>query len=157
QWTAEEDALLRAAVSALPYGAWAKVAEKVPGRSERQCRRRWVDHLAHCQRSVESSHARRGSWTEEENERLRELVAQYGFLWTTIAQHMGTRTATQCRDRWRSSMEPGRKPGRWTGDEDELLRRGVEQYGRRWKMVASVVPGRTPRQCSARWNAVIDP
>jgi hypothetical protein len=166
-WSSKEDALLSEAVKMYPYGEWARVARRVPGRTDRQCRRRWVEHLANQnqnQTNINTSTntatircGRKTTWTEQENERLKRLVAEYGFLWTTIARHMGSRNATQCRDRWRSSMIPGIKSGHWTEEEDELLRKGVEQYNRRWKMVASMVPGRTARQCSARWNAAIDP
>ncbi|KAI8056155.1 Homeodomain-like protein, partial [Syncephalis plumigaleata] len=153
-WSKEEDARLCAAVE--EYGMeWAKVAKMFPGRSQNSCRSRWYFSTA--------STIKRGYWTSEEDALLAEAVnaypyvAEYGFLWTTIARHMGSRTPTQCRDRWRSSMTPGIKSGHWTEEEDELLRQGVKQYNRRWKMVASMIPGRTPRQCSARWNAAIDP
>lgn len=46
----------------------------------------------------------------------------------------------------------------WTVEEDEILRRAVEQHnGRGWKLVAEQLPGRTHSQAAHRWQKVLDP
>lgn len=46
----------------------------------------------------------------------------------------------------------------WTHEEDEKLRKAVEQYkGRGWKQVAELLPGRTHSQAAHRWQKVLDP
>ena len=57
RWNQEDDEALTAAVKAAGQGSWRsrqlgtkswlKVAENVPGRTDKSCRNRWVDNLAH--------------------------------------------------------------------------------------------------------------
>lgn len=46
----------------------------------------------------------------------------------------------------------------WTLEEDEVLKKAVEQFkGRGWKQVAELLPGRTHSQAAHRWQKVLDP
>lgn len=48
--------------------------------------------------------------------------------------------------------------GKWSADEDELLRQSVtEQGGKNWKKIASKLRGRTDVQCLHRWQKVLRP
>lgn len=48
--------------------------------------------------------------------------------------------------------------GKWTEDEDELLRQAVSDFGgKSWKKIASRLPGRTDVQCLHRWQKVLKP
>ncbi|KAI9597045.1 Homeodomain-like protein, partial [Syncephalis fuscata] len=143
-WSSQEEAILHDTVAECGTN-WLTVAKHLPGRSPNSCRSRWYS-------SVDTTMTRKGRWSEREKQRLNELVSKYGFLWTAIAYQLKTRTATQCRDQWRSTLMPGIKLGHWTEEEDALLRQGVKKYKRRWKLVAAMVPGRTARQCCARWD-----
>ncbi|KAJ2717182.1 myb-like DNA-binding protein bas1 [Coemansia spiralis] len=51
------------------------------------------------------------------------------------------------------TKRPRGPSSRWTGSEDELLKRAVAQFGedRQWVKVAQQVPGRTNLQCRQRW------
>nr|XP_033795565.1 transcriptional activator Myb isoform X5 [Geotrypetes seraphini] len=47
---------------------------------------------------------------------------------------------------------------RWTREEDEKLKRLVEQNGTEdWKVIASFLPNRTDVQCQHRWQKVLNP
>jgi hypothetical protein len=46
KWTPAEDALLVAALAELGSPAWAQIALRVPGRTGKQCRERWLGRLA---------------------------------------------------------------------------------------------------------------
>jgi hypothetical protein len=47
---------------------------------------------------------------------------------------------------------------KWTLPEDELLRETVDREGEtNWSRVASVLPGRTGKQCRERWRNQLDP
>ncbi len=47
---------------------------------------------------------------------------------------------------------------RWTHEQDDALRRAVEQNeGKNWKVIAESVPGRTHVQCLQRWKKVLQP
>jgi hypothetical protein len=50
------------------------------------------------------------------------------------------------------------KRGRWTVEEDDLLRAAVSSNGEKcWRDISAQVPGRTPIQCLHRWNKVLKP
>lgn len=50
------------------------------------------------------------------------------------------------------------KGKRWTPEQDEALRKAVEEFGQRnWKAIASRVDGRNHAQCLQRWNKVLKP
>jgi myb proto-oncogene protein len=48
--------------------------------------------------------------------------------------------------------------GKWSEDEDELLRKAVKEFGgKNWKQIASKLRGRTDVQCLHRWQKVLRP
>jgi len=54
--------------------------------------------------------------------------------------------------------EEERKVGKWTPEEDELLRKYVPIYGeKQWRKVAEHIPGRTSIQCLHRWTKILKP
>ncbi|NXO75719.1 SNPC4 protein, partial [Sitta europaea] len=92
-WTPEEDAMLMAAVK--KYGAkdWYKIRREVPGRSDAQCRDRYLKAL---HRGL-----KKGKWSWEEEEQLIELVQKHGVgHWSKIASELPHRTNSQCLSKW---------------------------------------------------------
>lgn len=50
------------------------------------------------------------------------------------------------------------KGGKWTENEDELLRKTIESHGaKNWKKICSFIPGRTSTQCLHRWKKILQP
>ncbi|XP_054278689.1 myb-related protein B-like [Macrosteles quadrilineatus] len=47
--------------------------------------------------------------------------------------------------------------GRWTKEEDCLLKEKVEEYSECWEMIAKHFPERTDVQCQQRWHKVVNP
>eukprot|EP01117_Protostelium_nocturnum_P013411 TRINITY_DN4999_c1_g1_i2.p1 TRINITY_DN4999_c1_g1~~TRINITY_DN4999_c1_g1_i2.p1 ORF type:complete len:578 (+),score=126.48 TRINITY_DN4999_c1_g1_i2:275-2008(+) len=48
--------------------------------------------------------------------------------------------------------------GKWTKQEDEILKKAVSQNkGKNWKKIAELVPDRTDVQCLHRWQKVLNP
>ena len=48
--------------------------------------------------------------------------------------------------------------GKWTEEEDEILRSAVqEHHGRNWKKISGLLEGRTDVQCLHRWQKVLRP
>jgi myb proto-oncogene protein len=76
-----------------------------------------------------------------------------------IADSLPGRTNKDCRKRWHNSVAGGLKKGQWSKSEDQLLSRGVQEYGqkygsmkqegleltatKRWTVVASCVGTRS--------------
>jgi hypothetical protein len=155
KWTAEEDAKLAEAVGEFGH-EWVTVAAMVPGRTNQQCRSRWLN-------SVIGGTTTRSNrrWTQEEDTTLIDAVGEYGEDWGEVAVMIPGRTNLQCRTRWLSSFDPattdGGSKGKWTLEEDTKLNEAVEKFGKEWTAVAALVPDRTKRQCRLRWVANLDP
>ncbi|NWJ09252.1 SNPC4 protein, partial [Crypturellus undulatus] len=93
-WTPEEDAMLLTAVK--KYGArdWYKIRTEVPGRSDAQCRDRYLKALHY--------DVKKGKWSLEEEEQLIELVEKHGLgHWSKIASELPHRTGSQCLSKWK--------------------------------------------------------
>merc|ERR550537_661933 len=126
-WTKEEDAALRAAVRRHSGRNWAAIARDVPGRNHGQCQQRWANAL--------KPGLKKGPWSREEDTQLVSLVrdshlraeqtlslAELAGLktqttagtgvnaddcdWTFISSQIPGRTNKQCKERWRSCLDP---------------------------------------------------
>gem|GEM_PF-4359820 len=54
-------------------------------------------------------------------------------------------------------FKPSNKKPRWSKDEDNRLRKGVDQFGSDWDRIATVVKTRKPINCYYRWARRLDP
>ncbi|KAK5075137.1 hypothetical protein LTR64_001342 [Lithohypha guttulata] len=109
----------------------------------------------------------RGSWTEDDNKELRQLVAQFGPKWVEIGRMMG-RTADDVSQRWRHRLNYGHemRSGEWTDDEMQQLENEVEAFAVSkntttddtdlvipWQAISTKLGnGRTAQQCANRWR-----
>ena len=145
-WTPEEDNLLRLAVQL--YGdkteKWAKIAACVPGRTNKNCRKRWFHSL--------DPSLRKGAWTDEEDQLLREGVMQFPNQWSKIADMLEGRTDDQCAKRWRESLDPTIDRSDWTPMEDQRLMEKYEEYSSQWQKIAQFFDGRPGLHCRNRWR-----
>eukprot|EP00041_Stephanoeca_diplocostata_P031867 m.1003200 g.1003200 ORF g.1003200 m.1003200 type:complete len:882 (+) comp24042_c0_seq2:250-2895(+) len=84
RWTSAEDAMLQRAVDTWrTHGAkipWRKVAIEVPGRTDAQCRERWVRRI--------DPEVRKGQWSADEVETLQTGVSKYGFKWSDVTKYL---------------------------------------------------------------------
>jgi hypothetical protein len=127
---------------------------------------RWMEFSMNLDRSPDSIryqanynlvHVRKGPWTKEEDEKLRQLVEKHGKRFTLVSKEFGTRNFSQCYQRWCHSVDPSIRKGPWTEVEDVELQKAVKLHGRRWLLVMSAVPGRTPAQCRLRYAYLTNP
>ncbi|KAG0235589.1 hypothetical protein BGW42_005028 [Actinomortierella wolfii] len=148
-WTPEEDNYLRMAVQL--YGdkteKWAKIAACVPGRTNKNCRKRWFHSL--------DPSLRKGAWTEEEDYLLITGVQKFKGQWSKIAERIQGRTDDQCAKRWRESLDPHIDRTAWTPEEDALLLQKYEEFGSQWQKIAALFfPGRPGLHCRNRWRKI---
>ncbi|KAI3802289.1 hypothetical protein L1987_30419 [Smallanthus sonchifolius] len=92
KWDPDEDKRLKIAVRLFGAKNWNKIAKFVPGRTQVQCRERWVNCLDPCLNMNE--------WTEDEDMKLKEAIKEHGCCWSRIAASIPPRTDSQCRRRW---------------------------------------------------------
>ncbi|KAG7577688.1 Homeobox-like domain superfamily [Arabidopsis thaliana x Arabidopsis arenosa] len=92
-WSLEEDKRVKVAVTLFGSQNWHKISQFVPGRTQTQCRERWLNCL--------DPKVNRGKWTEEEDGKLREAIAEHGYSWSKVASKLSCRTDSQCLRRWK--------------------------------------------------------
>ncbi len=88
---------------------WRDLAKSVPGRTNKDCRKRWYNTLA--------DGSTKGPWTESEDERLWCAVREHGQKWSRAAAVVGTRNSDQCSSHWSLSLDPDIDYSDWASVE----------------------------------------
>ncbi|KAI0835830.1 hypothetical protein F5Y06DRAFT_299307 [Hypoxylon sp. FL0890] len=151
RWTAEEDALLRRAVRTTTAQGrpllWRDLAKYVPGRSNKDCRRRWWNSLA--------DGTTKGPWCEEEDERLIEAVRKYGTNWSRVSRATRSRNPDQCSSHWSQVLDPAINYCDWSPEEDANLLHAVLTHSTNWATIAaSHIPPRTRLALKNRYSTL---
>lgn len=143
-------------------GTWVSIAEELgPDRTAWQC-------LVQYRQCTGGRTRTSGKWTAEEDRLLQEGVALYGDqdAWAEISESLEGRTGAQCIHRWFKTLDPEKRTGRWTPQEDAWLLAAVKrqrQPGRtaeesiNWAVVQAFVRQRTDVQCRERYMNVLNP
>ncbi|CCE63101.1 hypothetical protein TPHA_0D04680 [Tetrapisispora phaffii CBS 4417] len=94
KWVPSEDNKLLKAFN--KHGRhWLNIAAEIPGRTEDQCAKRYLEVLR-------PDNARRlRDWALEEDLKLIQKVGIYGTKWRKISSEMDCRPSLTCRNRWR--------------------------------------------------------
>ena len=93
---------------------WCKVALHLSRRNNKDCRKRWHYNFAH--------NIRKGTWTREEDQRLREAFDMYGPRWSEVAKKgVESRNGDQCWKRWYDCLDPMINRTPWTPEEVTFL------------------------------------
>ncbi|KAG9019118.1 hypothetical protein FRB90_006186 [Tulasnella sp. 427] len=144
-WTNSEDEKLIEAVQ--KYGenteSWKTIAEAVPGRTNKACRKRWK-HSLH-------PSIKKTPWESEEDDQLLTLYAQHPGRWALISNHIVGRTDDACAKRYREALDPNLKKDDWTKEEDERLLEGFSLHGASWGKIGEEL-GRSGLGCRNRWR-----
>ncbi|KAJ6240748.1 myb DNA-binding domain superfamily protein-related [Anaeramoeba flamelloides] len=80
--------------------------------------------------------------------------------WEQIARKFPEFDKVDCFLRYRIMFQIKSKKGPWNGIEDQLLTNAVNKLGvskSNWFNIATLVPGRNPKQCRERWRNQLNP
>lgn len=92
-WSFEEDQVLEFLVTQ-GCNNWGQIAERIPGRTPKQCRERWKNHL--------DPAINKGPYTEDEDAVILAAQERLGNKWSQIAQLLQGRTEDSVKIRWKS-------------------------------------------------------
>ncbi|KAJ6007991.1 hypothetical protein N7540_011967 [Penicillium herquei] len=127
-------------------GNWKEISRHLPGRSNKDCRKRWFHSL--------DPALRKGRWSKEEDELLLAAYRQLGPAWKDIALLIEGRKDDQCAKRYNDILNPLAKDRlkNWSPQEDQYLAAKVQELGHKWAAISAGLPGRPPLTCRNRWR-----
>lgn len=124
-WSREEDEKLTRLVEQLGTQQWANVARSIPGRVGKQCRERYLSHLApHIKKP------RQFPWTDEEKRKIFELHGKLGNQWQHIAAQLPGRTENATKNYFNSQLRKIAKQAAKRKSDNDLMRKAARKLQR---------------------------
>ncbi|RMZ70089.1 myb transcription [Pyrenophora seminiperda CCB06] len=111
------------------------IADCLPGRTNKDCRKRWHNSVA--------GGVKKGQWSSSEDRLLVQGVEQHG-------------QSSECAKRWQQSLDPNLDRSEWRDGDDANLISAVQRLGRHWKDIQSEhFPGRSKNDIKNRYTVLI--
>lgn len=153
-WSPEEDALLEQLHRRFS-GKFTEIAAHIPNRSKDAAWNRWKYLVKHSM--VSSSENYFVYWDEEEDKALLSLAYEHEMNWDAVSAAMPWRTSYSLRERYtnlqiQQGFQDSKLEIQWTKEEDDALRRLVQEEGSDFKDKANRIPGKSAVSMKRRWN-----
>ncbi|KAL4744510.1 hypothetical protein BDW72DRAFT_199519 [Aspergillus terricola var. indicus] len=120
---------------------WAGIAKALPGRSNKDCRKRWLKI---------DPRWNGGRWQSDEELRLTAAVMRHGYSWAEVSSAVGTRNPDQCSKLWHNAINPAIVRKEWNELDDLKLLDAVSRFGHQWSLIQQEFPDRSRLDLSNR-------
>ncbi|KAJ1452700.1 Homeodomain-like protein [Pelagophyceae sp. CCMP2097] len=97
-FTEAEDEVLLQCMQSGPKPSWLDVSKRIAGRTGKQCRERWTNHV--------DPNLNKGGWTADEDSILASAHERWGNAWTRIAMLLPGRAENTIKNRWCACARP---------------------------------------------------
>ncbi|ERF74165.1 hypothetical protein EPUS_09249 [Endocarpon pusillum Z07020] len=149
-WTEEEDQILRREADfQLSRGSlndWNRIAAKLPGRTNKDCRKRWSKIPGHINKV---GHTLPRAWGH-----VMQTVSTSPPAWE--GRELALTIDVECAKRWHHSLDPSLDHSEWVPEDDARLLAAVASCGRVWKTIGKKeFPGRSATELKNRY-VIID-
>ena len=95
-WTPAEEHDLMKLVKIYGNKRWSYIAQLINGRTGKQCRERWLNHLR--------PNIKKDEWTAEEERILAEGHSKLGTKWSSLAKLLPGRTENSIKNHWNATL-----------------------------------------------------
>ncbi|CAK82968.1 unnamed protein product (macronuclear) [Paramecium tetraurelia] len=135
-WTTKEDELLTELRKNNNLD-WIEVARRIDGRNPSQCAQRW--------KRIKGFKLRK-QWTEEENQKLKDLVSK---IWLSLE------TGKQIREHYLNQLHPDINNEPWTKEEDEIVVESYKKLGGKWSQISKNLNNRSENSIKNRFYSYL--
>ena len=97
RFSSDQDKIIKELAEQDPPLKWKDIAEKIPGKTSKQCRERYQHFLA--------PNLSRSPWTISDDAYLLQMFHQYGSDWATIAKFFPGRTNNDVKNRFNGHLK----------------------------------------------------
>lgn len=95
---------------------------------------------------------RKGRFTDEDDELLKNLVSKHGHDWALIAKLMSNKDRKQVRERYNNYLSKNLSLRPFTPEEDKKMVELVEKFGTKFFKIAEFFEGRSPIMIKNRYH-----
>lgn len=104
----------------------------------------------HCISGLKNNKKR--PFTKEEDNIILDYIATNGPRWKEISSLLNGRSVKQCRERYRTYLNPSLRNDPWTDEEDQKLIILYKKYGPKWVEISKHFRGRSDNMIKNRFN-----
>lgn len=127
---------------------WSTIANKMSGRSGKQCRERWSYSLR--------PNIKKGDWSLAEDQLLDKLQRQLGNKWTMIAASIPGRTDNDVKNRWHARKKSAAVHQRYLATSTCVIEGDKSRYQHGYKATSTTKATHMPESSQPFCGKVID-